>query len=694
MFRGFNLATIAFLAANLIIRFGSIFNYAPYNGYLSVFFAVILIGSIAVILHPDFLKFYLAVFGFSFFLFGFGSIDIHSRVFELLVTCVATVLFLVKRRNGGDVRLNKYMATFLWCYVLLSCFSLLLLPIRHIAKDLWFFGFPDAFFYLFIGPAYGFYYPVAMVIQLALFTVFAVQLGSVPDRARTWNYMLLGIFLGAVFCAFIGLLDFYRVINLAWFRFEQTVTPGVLHSTFQNRNCFAEYVLTVTPFVLIGFLGKKRGLFLRLSLFACLIILETALILAGGRAGWLAYPLILFFCWLFFYFVKDGRLTKVQLRFSNILKLIISIPLTIIISVILTFYVLLPISSTIENESPTGKKTSNYSVTIGQLKSQLEKTERLDSGGRDVTARQGLNVARESPVFGMGYETFQWHANILYNISESYFRRFYGNSPFIHDSPHNVFLSIFVSGGLAGLCLWLLILGYSLFVLQKDLIAENRLANIAIILSIISFHIYGMFQTMQYIPMIWLLIFLNLGYVAAIGHGSAPIRSDRSRLERFLDISRKASFILVLAGLVFYAMNFESRGLAKRYGLDVYSSDQTGDRLAGFFQPSKRWNYGDYRWSGKEGAIYVSGGGKVEIEFLCRTPGLEIEPVVVSVFNDGRMLDEIIFATPKPLRRSYSLPVTPDKDHALILKVSRTWNPHKELNNFDRRNLGIGIKLL
>ncbi|NCP10287.1 hypothetical protein GW860_15560, partial [bacterium] len=61
MFRGFNLATIAFLAANLIIRFGSIFNYEPYNGYLAVFFAVILIGSIAVILHPDFLKFYLAV---------------------------------------------------------------------------------------------------------------------------------------------------------------------------------------------------------------------------------------------------------------------------------------------------------------------------------------------------------------------------------------------------------------------------------------------------------------------------------------------------------------------------------------------------------------------------------------------------------------------------------------------------------
>ena len=55
------------------------------------------------------------------------------------------------------------------CYVVLSLFSLLLLPVRQIIKDLWFFGFPDGFFYLFIGPLYGMYIPVTAVIQIDAF---------------------------------------------------------------------------------------------------------------------------------------------------------------------------------------------------------------------------------------------------------------------------------------------------------------------------------------------------------------------------------------------------------------------------------------------------------------------------------------------------------------------------------------------
>jgi len=170
--------------------------------------------------------------------------------------------------------------------------------------------------------------------------------------------------------------------------------------------------------------------------------------------------------------------------------------------------------------------------------------------------------------------------------------------------------------------------------------------------------------------------------------------------------------------------NFESKSLAEKYNKRLYAMDQELDRFAGFFHPSKRWKYGDYRWLGKKGAIYVPGGGKIELDFHCRTPELEKEPLLLTVFHDGRVLDEISFSGQKgedrgrktenrsqnvrskkqkrgkkkkggyTVRRKYQLPVTPGETQDLILEVSRTWNPHNVLGNFDRRELGLGVKII
>jgi hypothetical protein len=34
------------------------------------------------------------------------------------------------------------------------------------------------------------------------------------------------------------------------------------------------------------------------------------------------------------------------------------------------------------------------------------------------------------------------------------------------------------------------------------------------------------------------------------------------------------------------------------------------------------------------------------------------------------------------------------EEQELILEVSRTWIPHEVLGNFDRRELGVGVKVL
>ena len=719
-----NCLVLVFLLGNLVIRFCTIFYYPPYNGYIAAFFGGLVCCCIFVVLFPKYLKAFLFIFGFSFFLFGFGSIDIQSRVFELIVTCVATTLFVIIWRgnethqlNPSQMRsavvnelhpdgidgkkrfhwaggVNRPLVILILCYVALSLFSLLLLPVRQILKDLWFFGFPDSFYYLFIDPPYGFHYPISAIARLMLFVVLAFTLSNIRDSREIFKFFFSGIFCGAVFCAFIGLLDFYGIVPLAWYRFGITTSPGVLHSTFGNRGWFAEFILTAVPFVLIGFMSKSKGVWWKILLFCSLVICEITLILAGGRSGWVSYPFILFICWLFFYFSKEGRLDSFHFRWRDLIKVAVSVPITIVLSFVLIFYVLMPLSDYMKEHSNV-KGIQKGGEATGQF-IQRQAGRLLDPGkrGRLYTWEEGYNVGRESPLFGMCYESFCWHANILADVPESYCNEFFREARHIHQTPHNIFVSIFASGGIIGVCLWLLLAGYAVVILVFDLVRNKRLLNTPVIISIISFHIFGIFQSMQYIPMIWLLIFLCLGYAMTIDDGVLP-----SRLRRVFGVLTKVSVVLVVIGFFVYLNNFESKSLAEKYGLKIYAMDQDRDKFAGFFQPSQRWKYGDYRWFSKRGAVYVPGGG-VELEFHCRTPGVEKEPLVLTVFHDGEVLDEITFTKKGSVKRSYELKAqrsklrAGEKEEELLLEVSRTWIPHNTLGNFDRRNLGIGVKIV
>jgi len=753
----FNMLMGAFLMFNLVIRFSTIFYYPPYNTYIAGFFVILVSCCIFVILFPKYLKVFLFVFGCSFFLFGFGSIDIQSRVFELIVTCVATTLFVINWKAGKDRghpseirsarhsgefhgvkksvirglewgkergRLNRPLVVLILCYVMLSLFSLLLLPVRQIVKDFWFFSFPDSIYYMFISPPYMFYYPVAAVIRLMLFVVLAVQISATAWCQDNYKWLFSGIFSGAVFCAFIGLLDFYGIVPLAWYRFGKISTSGVLHSTFGNRGWFAEFILTVVPFVLVGFMSNIKGAWWKILLFGSLVI---SLILAGARAGWVSYPLILFICWLFFYFSKEVRLGSFHFRWRDLIKVVVSVPITMVLSFVLIFQILMPLSDYLKEHSNIKGIQQNSKATSQFMQKQAGRLFSPSKRGRLYTWGEGYNVGRENPLFGMSYESFCWHANILADVPESYCNEFYPETRHIHQTPHNVFFSIFASGGIIGLCLWLLITVYAVVILTFDLIRNKRLLNTPVIISIISFHIFGIFQSMQYIPMIWLLIFLSLGYAMTMDEAVLPVR-----VRRVMGVVTKVSMVLVVIGFFVYLSNFESRVLADKYGLKIYAMDQDWDRFGGFFQPSKRWKYGDYRWFGKRGSVTIaecgmrnaelekgkgsgqkgsgqkdSGQGTVdsdqrviELEFYCQTPGVEEEPVILTVFHKGKLIDEISFAKKGSVKRRFELKAqcsklkAEGKQQTLLLEVSRTWIPHEHLGNFDRRKLGMGVRII
>ncbi len=693
-----------FLLTNLVIRFSTMFHYPPYNGYVAVFLGLVVVGCGLIIFFQNYLKIFLFVFGFSFFLFGFPSVTLQSRIFELIVTCVVTALFFVNfgKRKAGT--LDKTLSVLILCYVVLSFFSLLLLPVRQIFRDFWFFGFPDFFLYMFIAQPYHVYYPFPAIIRLILYVILAAQLASLNTRTEVFRSLFLGLFSGGIFCAFIGLLDFYGIISLQWYRFGKTATPGVLHSTFWNRGVFGEFTLSVVPFVLIGFMRKRKTVWFEILLFCSLVVCEIALLLAGARAGWVSYPLILLICWVFFYFSKEGRFDSFHFTWKDMVKLVISVPITIVVSFLLIFYLFMPLSERLKEGGTHRGIQKDAAATSQYLQRQASRI--IDPGerGRLYTWAQGYLVGMENPVFGMGYESFCRNAHVLKAIPESNLHKFYEEKGGkINLTPHGTLFQVFASGGVAGVVLWVMIVGYATLLLLFDLIKNKRLLNIPVIISIISFHMYGIFQSMQYVPMIWCIIFLNLGYALNLDGGVFP-----DGLRRWMGVGRKVTVVLVVIGFFSYLWNFESRGLAEKYNRRVWAVEEDEDRFAGFFQ-DWNWNYGDYHWFGKKAAFYVPDGGEVALEFHCRTPGLEKEPLVMKVFHNGRVLDEVVFSgkntsatgkkkgkkkkTEYSVTRKYDLSVTPGEKQELLLIVSRTWIPHEVLGNFDRRSLGVGVKV-
>ena len=348
----------------------------------------------------------------------------------------------------------------------------------------------------------------------------------------------------------------------------------------------------------------------------------------------------------------------------------------------------------------------------------------FNASDRTTVWKQGFYVGWEKPVFGMGYESFRWHKEILEKVKNSHIRR-NGLHKWKYDTPHSLYVQLFVSGGFAGLFLWALLTAYVFALLISDLVKHRRYVNLCVALSIVSFHIYGVFQSMQYVPMIWFLIFLMFGYALTIDDG---VLSDRVR--RLVGVLAKVGVVLVVIGGIVYLSNFGSIGLAEKYGLAYYEKNPGSNKYFGFYN-RENWPTGIFRWSGKQGMIKISGresvvsgqkgkesdkirrlrgigekgkdnkkdgwmnggldekrGKVVEFDFVCSTPGVEEEPVSVTVSLDGKVVDEIVFAGKGNKKRWYYVG---NGQHAFLFDVSRTWNPGKMGISADERDLGIAV---
>lgn len=539
-----NLSILAFLLANAALRLYFVFNFSLAAKITSI---AAITACLLIIAFPRYLKWFMLVFGFSFSFFGFQPYNIYSHVFELLATCIVIALTVLNLINRPE-RSNRHLIVMLLSYIILALFSLQMLPVSIAEVKIILFRGLNTTQGLYINSLTG-------MNSLMLFSVLALELSCLSNARKIYYYIFTGLFCSGVFAAVAGLADFYGLISLSWYR--EAATPGVLHGFFLNRGWFAQYVMVATPFILIGFMSKNKSFFWKFFLFSMLVVSEIALILSGARAGWVSYPLVLFFCWFFVHFLKTSEERFVMPRWRDVIKIILYMPVTILLSLLIILAVL-PYISRMSNNKPRQEIKNEAGVQV--IKEQSAKI--IDPSSRINVWTDGLNIGRENPLFGMGYDSFRWHAIILDKVPDSYYKKGYDC---LSETPHNTFLQLFVSNGIVGLSIWMLITGYALMVLTTDLVKNNNLLNIPVIISIIVAHIHGFFQDLQYIPMIWAIIFLEIGYAMTISEGLLPKGHKKA-----WDITMAACIsIALLSSLVYYKQSSYDF-LKVKYGIKTY----------------------------------------------------------------------------------------------------------------------------
>jgi O-antigen ligase len=298
---------------------------------------------------------------------------------------------------------------------------------------------------------------------------------------------------------------------------------------------------------------------------------------------------------------------------------------------------------------------------------------------------ESLAMLRESPVYGLGYESYRWHHGVMSSIPDSLFSR-QRRTTLNWDTAHNFYIQLTVSNGIVGLIIWLGLAGYVALVLLLDGIANRNLQSFVLVGSLGLFHLYGLTQSMQYIACIWFVMFMFLGYAMLLER-----RVYSPVLARSGKYGVLAVILAVVAGGVVYAKNPQSIQLAGRYTLPRYAQHCEGEIYKGFYWRENWGKDGYFRWSGRRAEIVLRGSGSVQVDFACYAPRLDSSPLTLEVCLNGHSVARYTFREAGKVTRTYSFADGICLPAVLQLQVSRTWTPKREHMGNDTRVLGVAV---
>jgi hypothetical protein len=671
---GFVLALL-FLLVNFVARFDALRSTGLPATLLGV---VVVLAAVVCLLRPAWLGAALAAFGSSFFLYGFHSYSARNQAFELVLTALAAVLVL-RLLRGPQTPLPTGMAAvlpFAVLYALAATFSLLLLPPRvlehrafleggHLAQAL-FTAFPK-------DPLY----PIASVNRLWLFLTFAVALSAQAEAGALYRRLVRGIAWAVIVAVVLGLLDFTGVLSLARYNQSQVFFGAGyrrLQSTFGNPGWFACFVACALPFMLLEWSEPRR--WLRVVLAGSLPLTAASLFLSGARASWIAgLAMLAALAALRFTARQLGRPLPVPSRLDKG-----ALAASLAVFALLGVFAYWPdgSASAPADPQPPPERLEGLSREIRIRGLGL-------TSPRRVAAEYAIELARERPLLGLGYESFNMHLRAQLALPGSPVTRVVNTAVLqdpteaVFDDSHNTYLQVLTGTGVLGLLLWLALGSASLAVPLSAFARAPSPRPVAVALGLLTFHLYGLFQGMAYLPVIFLLFHVELGLAMTLDPGPLP---------DWLAAGRRWAIVL-LAGLVLVALPFQAldrsyRSLKRALAVEAYLPDEAAE-FEGFYAPETGPS-GEFRWMTGRGIVNVSRAAPFSLSFTCAHPDVEREPVVVSLRFEGRDEEALVCRRPGTLERRFDLG-TPG---ALRFHVSRTFRPGGD----DRRELGVAVSAI
>ena len=669
------LLALLFLLVNLAARLDVLRLAGP---AASVLGAVVVIAALACLFRPAWLGPALAAFGGSFFLYGFHSYSTKNQAFELGLTalCAVLVLRLLREPPTRWPPAMSAILPFAVLYALAATFSLLLLPPRVLDHRAFLEGGHLGQALLTAFPKDPLY-PIASVNRLWLFLIFAVALSAQAEAVILQRRLVQGIAWAVIAAVVLGLLDFAGVVSLAHYN-QSRVFFGAgyrrLQSTFGNPSWFACFVACGLPFLLLEWSEARR--LPRLLLAASFPFVAASFFLSGARASWFAGLGML---------VALAALTSGARRLGRPLpdqgplgKAVLAASLCVFaLLLVFAYWPAEPPSPLAEGQAPPAR--------LEGLSREIRSRGVGLTSPRRVAAEYAIELARERPFLGLGYESFNMHLRAQLALPGSRVARVVNTAVLqdpteaVFDDSHNTYLQVLAGTGVLGLLCWLVLGVVSLAVPLRAFARAPSPLPAAVAVGLLLFHLYGLFQGMAYIPVIFFLFFVEIGVAMTLDPGPSP---DGLTALRRCAVGLLA--LLVLVALPFQLLESGYPRLKQALAVDGYLPDEAAE-FEGFYAP-EAGPEGEFRWMAGRGIVNLSRASPFRLSFTCAHPDLEREPVTVSLRFEDRDAGAIVCRLPGTQEKRFEL----GAPGALRVSVSRTFRPAGD----DRRELGVAVSAI
>jgi len=377
--------------------------------------------------------------------------DLHTARFYILLSTLVFAcglnLFAILIRAGKILRFDfSHPLVFaLLVYWIAAAFSLVNVQSNDVVYSIIQFKPPLVWQFITLGESSSGYSWLAFYVLTIsmLLGLIIVNLTPNPHQA----FQLMGCFLfGLMLTVFLGLLDYYDVINLNRIRpyyflefFGENYRFQHLTSVFGNPGWYAQYLVLGAPALMTILalpLEKKWKIF---SLICLMVITEFCIVLIYQRGGWLSYPLTLIIIWFCVYMLnrdQNNYFSQLRALKGSMLKIVITLPLTIVISLSLVFL-------TAQVQPQSRQQLSGFADRAESI---------MNVNDRIRYFEPAFLIARLHPIFGPGLESFAHQYEKLYVAPGHLYKQTpkYDVYPY-YGSSHNLYFQALAGKGVLGL---------------------------------------------------------------------------------------------------------------------------------------------------------------------------------------------------------------------------------------------------